>query len=222
MLNKGKRRRNGRLPSTVMSQGQMTRTVLKVGGSLLEVCKDLLDYLIEAHVNAVVVPGGGPFAQTVRRYADRINETAAHWMAVLAMNQYGFYMAAPGATLVDELGALEHGICILLPFKMLYDKDPLPHSWNATSDSVAGWVAHELNAKLVIATDVDGIVFSNKLVPSVAARELRAQTCVDAFLPQLLAVHNRDCTIVNGYHFQRVVDAIEGRETIGTTIIGRK
>jgi aspartokinase-like uncharacterized kinase len=200
----------------------MTRTVLKVGGSLLAVCKDLIDYLIEAHVNAVVVPGGGPFAQTVRRYADRINETAAHWMAVLAMNQYGFYMAASGATLVEELNAFEHGICIFLPFKMLYDKDPLPHSWNATSDSVAGWVAHELKANLVIATDVDGIVFSNKLVPRVAARELRAQTCVDAFLPQLLASHHLDCRIVNGHHFQRVVDAIQGRETIGTTIIGRK
>ena len=220
MHNNGKRRPNGPLPSTVTSK--MTRTVLKVGGSLLAVCKDLIDYLIEAHVNAVVVPGGGPFAQTVRRYADRINETAAHWMAVLAMNQYGFYMAAPGATLVEELTALAHGICIFLPFKMLYDKDPLPHSWNATSDSVAGWVAHELNANLVIATDVDGIVFSNKLVPRVAARELKAQTCVDAFLPQLLAMHNRDCTIVNGYDFQRVIDAIEGHETIGTTIIGRK
>jgi len=200
----------------------MTRTVLKVGGSLLAVSKELIDYLIEAHVNAVVVPGGGPFAQTVRRYADRINETAAHWMAVLAMNQYGFYMAAPGATLVEKLSALEHGICIFLPFKMLYDKDPLPHSWNVTSDSIAGWVANELKANLVIATDVDGIVFSNKLVSRVSASELRAQTCVDAFLPQLLAIHNRDCTIVNGHHFQRVVAAIQGRETVGTTIIGRK
>jgi len=200
----------------------MTRTVLKVGGSLLAVSKELIDYLIEAHVNAVVVPGGGPFAQTVRRYADRTNETAAHWMAVLAMNQYGFYMAAPGATLVEKLSALEHGICIFLPFKMLYDKDPLPHSWNVTSDSVAGWVAHELKANLVIATDVDGIFFSNKLVSRVSASELRAQTCVDAFLPQLLAIHNRDCTIVNGHHFQRVVAAIQGRETVGTTIIGRK
>jgi aspartokinase-like uncharacterized kinase len=200
----------------------MTHTVLKIGGSLIAVAKDLVKYLIKAQLDVLVVPGGGPFAETVRSYADRVDETAAHWMAVLAMNQYGFYMAAPGATLVEELGALEHGICIFLPFKMLYDKDPLPHSWNATSDSVAGWVAHELNANLVIATDVDGIVFSNKLVPRVVARELRAKTCIDAFLPQLLAAHNRDCTIVNGHHFQRVVDAIQGRETIGTTIIGRK
>ena len=35
-----------------------TQTVLKVGGSLIEVAADLIDYLIAAHVDALVVPGG--------------------------------------------------------------------------------------------------------------------------------------------------------------------
>ena len=65
----------------------MTHTVLKVGGSLIEVSMDLISCLVEAQLDVLVVPGGGPFAETVRRYADRIDETAAHWMAVLAMNQ---------------------------------------------------------------------------------------------------------------------------------------
>jgi 5-(aminomethyl)-3-furanmethanol phosphate kinase len=208
--------------SLVDERGRMTHTVLKVGGSLIEVSKDLINCLVEAQLDVLVVPGGGPFAETVRRYADRIGETAAHWMAVLAMNQYGFYLAAPGTALVEDVSVLEHGIRILLPFKLLLENDPLPHSWNATSDSVAGWVAHHLNANLVIATDVDGIVLAKKLVTRVEARELRAETCVDAFLPQLLDMHNLDCTIVNGQHFQRVLDAVQGRDTIGTTIIGRK
>jgi 5-(aminomethyl)-3-furanmethanol phosphate kinase len=109
-----------------------------------------------------------------------------------------------------------------LPFKLLYDYDPLPHSWNATSDSIAGWVAHHLSANLIIATDVDGVVLARNLVTRIEARELSAETCVDAFLPKLLDMHNLDCTIVNGQHFQRVIDAIQGRDTIGTTIIGRK
>jgi 5-(aminomethyl)-3-furanmethanol phosphate kinase len=200
----------------------MTHTVLKVGGSLIEVSKDLIDCLVKAELDVLVVPGGGPFAEIVRRYADRIDVNAAHWMAVLAMNQYGFYLAAPGTALVEDVSEFQHGIRILLPFKLLYDYDPLPHSWNATSDSIAGWVAHHLSANLIIATDVDGVVLARKLVTRIEARELSTETCVDAFLPKLLDMHNLDCTIVNGYHFQRVIDAIQGRETIGTTIIGRK
>jgi aspartokinase-like uncharacterized kinase len=200
----------------------MTHTVLKIGGSLIAVSKDLITCLVNAQLDVLIVPGGGPFAETVRRYSDRINATAAHWMAILAMNQYAFYLAAPEASMVEDTNALQRGISILLPFKMLYESDPLPHSWNATSDSVAGWVAHQLNANLVIATDVEGIILAKKLVALVEAPELKEETCVDAFLPRILEMHNLNCTIVNGQDFQRVLDAIQGRKTIGTTIIGRK
>jgi 5-(aminomethyl)-3-furanmethanol phosphate kinase len=200
----------------------MTHTVLKIGGSLIAVSKDLITCLIDAQLDVVIVPGGGPFAETVRRCSDRINATAAHWMAILAMNQYAFYLATPEVSIVEDTSALQRGISILLPFKMLYENDPLPHSWKATSDSVAGWVAHHLNANLVIATDVDGISLAKKLVTRIEAPELREETCVDAFLPKLLHTYNLDCAIVNGQHFQRVIDAIKGRDTIGTTIIGRK
>lgn len=200
----------------------MTHTVLKVGGSLIADSKDLISYLIGAQVDVLVVPGGGPFAQTVRHYSDQLDKTATHWMAILAMNQYGFYLATPGATIVEDIHLLANGTSILMPFKMLYENDPLPHSWNATSDSVAGWVAHYLNANLVIATDVDGIVLANNLVSNVEARKLTAETCVDAFLPKLLDMYSLNCTIVNGQHFQRVLDAIQGRDTIGTNVIGRK
>jgi aspartokinase-like uncharacterized kinase len=200
----------------------MIHTVLKIGGSLIAVSKDLISYLVEAQVDALVVPGGGPFAETVRRYTAHLDETTAHWMAVLAMNQYGFYLAAPELAVIEDISTIKSGISILLPFKMLYENDPLPHSWIVTSDSIAGWVAHQLKANLVIATDIDGIVLATKLVSRVEAQELKAETCVDAFLPQLLDIHNLDCTIVNGQHFQRVLDAIQGRDTIGTKIIGRK
>jgi 5-(aminomethyl)-3-furanmethanol phosphate kinase len=200
----------------------MMQTVLKIGGSLITVSKDLISYLIEARIDALVVPGGGPFANTVRRYTGHLDETAAHWMAILAMNQYGFYLAAPELEVVEDISTIKKGISILLPFKTLYKNDPLPHSWIVTSDSIAGWVAHQLNANLVIATDVDGIMIANKLVSRIEAPKLREETCVDAFLPHLLDMHNLDCTIVNGLHFDRVRDAIQRHDTICTKIIGRK
>lgn len=204
------------------AQDSRTHSVLKVGGSLIAVAADLIAYLVAAHVDALVVPGGGPFAQTVRHYAGHVDETTAHWMAILATNQYGFYLASSGAALVEDLRAVECGVRILLPFRVLYERDPLPHSWNATADSIAGWVAHQLNADLVIATDVDGIFSASGVISTIAASDLTSETCVDAFLPELLVKYELTCTIVNGQHFQRVLDAIQGRDTIGTTIIGRK
>jgi hypothetical protein len=200
----------------------MTHTVLKVGGSLIEVASNLVAYLSAAHVDALVVPGGGSFAQTVRRYGDRVDDATAHWMAILAMNQYGFYLGTSGATLVEDLRALVPGICILLPFRILYERDPLPHSWEVTSDSIASWVAYELHADLVIATDVDGIFSAKGMISRIAADELTSPTCVDAFLPQLLEKYSLNCTVVNGCHFERVIAAIQQRSTIGTKIIGRK
>jgi aspartokinase-like uncharacterized kinase len=199
-----------------------TRVVLKVGGSLIEVAVDLITYLIAAHVDALIVPGGGPFAHTVRHYTSNVDASTAHWMAILATNQYGFYLASAGAALTEDLGAAKRGIEILLPFKVLYEHDPLPHSWNASSDSIAGWVAHQIDANLVIATDVDGILSANEVVSAISASDLTSETCVDAFLPKLLDTYGLNCIIVNGRRFQRVVDVIRGRSIIGTTIIGRK
>jgi hypothetical protein len=196
--------------------------VLKIGGSLIAVATDLIAHLVAAHADILIVPGGGPFAQTVRRYASRVDETIAHWMAILATNQYGFYLASSGAALVEDPMAIEKGVRILLPFKVLYERDPLPHSWNATSDSIAGWVAHQLNTDLVISTDVDGIFSADGMISSIAANDLKSTSCVDALIPELLSKYKLNCTIVNGRYIQRVLDAIQGRDTIGTRIIGRK
>lgn len=196
--------------------------VLKIGGSLIAVAIDLIAHLIEAQADILIVPGGGPFAQTVRRYGGRVDETTAHWMAILATNQYGLYLASSGAALVEDPMAIEKGVRILLPFKMLYEHDPLPHSWNATSDSIAGWIAHKINTDLVISTDVDGIFSANGIISSIAASDLKSTSCVDALIPELLSKYKLNCTIVNGRCFQRVLDAIQGRDTIGTSIIGRK
>ncbi len=65
--------------------------VLKLGGSLLEKGRmlDCLKYILKSDEKTVVVCGGGDFANAVRKAQKKwqFNDTAAHEMAILAMQQ---------------------------------------------------------------------------------------------------------------------------------------
>ena len=103
----------------------------------------------------LVVPGGGAFADAVRE-ADRrlgLENDTAHWMAVLAMDQYAHLVAArlTGARMVDGPSGLRAAyaagdVPVLAPSRWLRLADPLPHSWDVTSDSIAAWVAGQVGA----------------------------------------------------------------------------
>ena len=107
----------------------------------------------------VVVPGGGLFADLVREL-DRdlsLSADAAHWMAILAMDQYAHLLAEriEGSILVEESGAVMDALAagraaVLAPSRWLRAADPLPHSWDATSDSVAAFVAGALDARRLV------------------------------------------------------------------------
>ena len=78
-------------------------------------------------------------------------------MAVLGMDQYAHALTerTAGAVLVEQLpevyAALDAGLVpVLAPYRWLRAADPLPHSWSATSDSVAAWVAGAVGAKRVV------------------------------------------------------------------------
>jgi aspartokinase-like uncharacterized kinase len=107
----------------------------------------------------LVVPGGGPFADAVREVDRRLRlpDDAAHWMAVLAMDQYAHLIAARmvGAVLVAEphemAAALSAGqVPVLAPSRWLREADPLPHAWTVTSDSIAAWVAGRVGARHLV------------------------------------------------------------------------
>lgn len=133
--------------------------VVKVGGSLAatESLRPWLEALDEAAGSGVVVvPGGGPFADTVRRVQarHRFTDAAAHRMALLAMEQYGLMLCdlarklAPAETPEQIRKLSEAGLVpVWMPSRALAGRTDAPTGWEATSDTLAAWLAAELTAK---------------------------------------------------------------------------
>jgi aspartokinase-like uncharacterized kinase len=146
--------------------------VVKIGGSLLAHpahVAPVLATLDEAAAAArlLVVPGGGPFADAVRDVDRRVgmSQEAAHWMAILAMDQYAHFLvsrlrAASLVFAVPDIG-LAYGrreLPVLAPSRWLGEADPLPHSWDVTSDSIAAWVAGVVGAARLVLVKPPGAV----------------------------------------------------------------
>jgi probable H4MPT-linked C1 transfer pathway protein len=146
---------------------QQLQVVVKVGGSLLShegALARLLERLDGAS-SVLIVPGGGPFADAVREAYGRgaVDDEAAHWMAVLAMDQYAELLIRrmPRAVRVTSRSevhaALASGrVPVLAPSRWLREADPLPHSWDVTSDSIAAWVTGQVRASTLVLVKAPG------------------------------------------------------------------
>ncbi len=196
--------------------------VIKLGGSLMhsakELVKEIISYSRSNGERILIVPGGGVFAETVRKV--NVSDEAAHWMAILGMEQYGYFLAdRTGARLVEDLG-LKEGVSIILPYNLLKKRDELPHTWDVTSDSIAAWIAHQLKARFIKVTDVDGVYIDGTLIKEIEAGKLVGkETCVDAGLPHFLIKNKMNCEVINGNCRDRLINAFKGNVT-GTLIKG--
>ena len=169
----------------------VVETVVKLGGGVLA-HGGHFDAALAAIADAarerrlLVVPGGGPFADAVRQ-ADRqvgLSPDAAHWMAVLAMDQYAHLVAArlAGAVLVAGPGEIAAALAarraatvpVLAPYRWLREADPLPHTWMVTSDSIAAWIAGVTGARRLVLVKPPG-ASGSELVDAYFARALPAQ-----------------------------------------------
>jgi len=206
------------------NQNQNQIRVIKLGGSLIEegraIIRTLRDFAAKKNLTLVIIPGGGPFAMTVRTLAGKLSDEAAHWMAVLAMHQYGFFLANGEFPLVESLDdIIERDVTILLPYKILKADDCLPHTWDVTSDTIAAFIAYKLGERCFIKlTDVDGFLDAEgRIIERVDIKEIAKRsddstcTCIDNALPDFLLQHKMYCIIVNGRFPRRVKDVLAGK-----------
>jgi 5-(aminomethyl)-3-furanmethanol phosphate kinase len=147
---------------TLTAEGALA--VVKVGGSLAGIDGALaragaaLGRAAE-HRPLLIVPGGGPFADAVRAFDARhgLSDDQAHWMAMLGMDQFAHALAGavPRGRVIEMPAEVRPvlvagDVPVLAPSRWLRAADVLPHSWNATSDSAAAFVAGALDARLLV------------------------------------------------------------------------
>jgi 5-(aminomethyl)-3-furanmethanol phosphate kinase len=148
--------------------------VIKVGGSLLdwpELPRRLAGFLDhprgqEARLRerAVLVAGGGAFADLIRTMdqTHALGDHKAHRLAIRSLDLTAELLAAltPGSTVAhwpEDLRACRNlgQVPILAPWRLLEEvddrgADPLPASWDVTSDSIAARIAVLLGARRLI------------------------------------------------------------------------
>ena len=212
--------------------------MIKVGGSLCNEA-DLRAGATEwaalaADYRLLWLPGGGPFADQVRAIDARfhLSDSTAHWMAVLAMDQYGYLLAdvMPGAVLVRDLDAAADACAagypaILAPSALLLRLDPLPHSWQVTSDSLAAWLAGYASIRLlVLLKAVAGVYHDDpqagvaSLLPEISKHALARCGVVDPYFARTLPPHT-DCWIVDGRRSERLAELLRHGRTLGTRVV---
>ena len=190
--------------------------VVKVGGSLADILPDLVQVLLEAQKKILIVPGGGGGADWVRTIDP--DPDAAHWMAISAMEQYGHLISSFGIPAVDQLSEIDRP-SVLLPYCLLRREDPLPHTWDVTSDTIAAWVAWRTGLPLIVLKSVDGLL-SEGIKIDVVRNPLPTDTVDTAFLPFIFE-HNVRAVVVNGRKEMRLRQALSGDFSQGTYIPAR-
>lgn len=216
----------------------MFDALLKAGGSLyhspdLHAVATAWAKLAQTH-QLLLLPGGGPFTNQVR-VADahfHLSHSAAHWMAILGMDQYAYLLAdlIPEAVLVRDLTAAAETcaagrLAILAPSVLLLALDPLSHCWQVTSDSIAAWLAGYAAIRLLILLkSVGGVYRSNEeskatvLLRQISRQTLAREDVVDPCFEQTLPA-TTNCWIIDGRLPGRLVELLETGQTLGTEVV---
>jgi len=209
--------------------------IFKIGGKILEDFDNLNSTISQLRQlykkklisNIILIPGGGSFANFIRNaYSElRFTEELAHWMGIISMNYNGLELIKKFPNLeatedFNRLKNLKKSFCLFLPFQFLKDNDKLPHSWDATSDSITLFLAKELGLnECFLIKDVDGILNKkNQVIKEISTlefkemKELRKLTelksdseelkerskPIDPYLTILIDRYKISCIILNG------------------------
>lgn len=136
--------------------------VVKLGGSLIfspELSPWISALTAPGNTPLVVVPGGGPFADEVRRVqkARSFDDAMAHRMAVLATEQYGLMLCTfsdrlvPAATASEIRNIQQAGrVPVWMAGMMTRNAADIEACWDVSSDSLAAWLAVKLAASALL------------------------------------------------------------------------
>ena len=158
--------------------------MVKLGGSLAESMRlsSILDIVARARVPVVIVPGGGAFADAVRRAQSDYDfcDAAAHQMALLAMHQTGMMLAAlnPRLKTVETVPELRRAISdgripVWLPMRLTKRDRQINADWRTTSDGLAARLAERLGRSPVL------LVKSCRIEPGIPVAALALEGVVD-------------------------------------------
>lgn len=184
--------------------------VVKIGGSLataesLPFWLDVLSCYGGGEI--VVVPGGGPFAEVVLESQAywKFDDSIAHYMALLAMTQFGLMLAGmqPGLVPVERKEDIEQvlgnaGVPIWLPTEMVTDDDTIEHSWDVTSDSLAAWLASRLGASRLL------LVKSVEVGNNLPVQDLVRKGVVDACFPEYVKKGDFAISVMSQTEFAQI------------------
>jgi len=178
--------------------------VIKLGGSLMNDIESLTHCLntIEQKVKdkVVIVPGGGLFADQVRLAQKQwqFNDEIAHHMAILAMQQMALLFQSIKASFVirHKLSTIdENSIIIWSPDIQQLNQAGVKPSWDITSDSLAAWLANQLDVDELI------LVKSAKLPINMTIHQMQKQGLVDRAFDQYIQDSNYNIVLLNKYSF---------------------
>lgn len=170
----------------------MKPVVVKLGGSTAGAAAMGLwaDALSKATLPLVIVPGGGPFADQVRLAQPRMgfSDTAAHAMAILAMEQFAHVIldGRPRLVAAHTLEQMRQAhvdgrIPVWMPSTLALAATDIRPSWDITSDSLAAWVAGRLDASTLVLVKQTSDFSEQDTLESLSRRGI-----VDAALPGVL------------------------------------
>jgi aspartokinase-like uncharacterized kinase len=137
--------------------------VIQIGGNLADWVA-MADWLnlasrMAAKAPTVIVPTGGPFAETVREAEDmwRLSPTIVRRMMLLGMDNHALLLHGirPDiATAVDYAAIWANAAAgrasVWMPGELARERPDLVGDWDMSSDSLAAWLAVELGAERLI------------------------------------------------------------------------
>jgi aspartokinase-like uncharacterized kinase len=181
--------------------------VIKLGGSVTHhdsLLKWLKLVVRWGDGKVIIVPGGGVYADAVREFQKmragmpdgHISDAHAHALAIYAMDQMArsFVAMVPELALarnpleIAERGWQHRGV-VWLPSEMvlnpeLWGDTALPENWETTSDSLAAWLACQLEAQHLLLVKSDDRVLQPDT--SFALADLQAMDMLDAGFSKIL------------------------------------